>query len=71
MQVLGIGSQNRRKSRCNYTSSTEGRVAKNLLKQDFKAHKPNQKWVTDITQYRVGGCWVYLSAIKDNSTMKL
>ncbi len=37
----------------------------NLLKQDFKADKPNQKWVTDITQYRVGDCWLYLSAIKD------
>ncbi|MGQ3481081.1 IS3 family transposase, partial [Paenibacillus sp. TY11] len=65
MQVLGIRSQIRRKHRCNYASSTEGRVAKNLLKQDFKADKPNQKWVTDITQYRVGDCWVYLSAIKD------
>ncbi|URJ49080.1 IS3 family transposase [Paenibacillus polymyxa] len=65
MQVLGIRSQIRRKHRCNYASSTKGRVAKNLLKQDFKADKPNQKWVTDITQYRVGDCWLYLSAIKD------
>ena len=65
MQVMGIRSQIRRKHRCNYASSTEGRVAKNLLKQDFKAAKPNQKWVTDITQYRVGDCWLYLSAIKD------
>ncbi|MFK4300262.1 hypothetical protein ABH892_000354 [Paenibacillus sp. RC254] len=28
MQVLGIRSQIRRKHRCNYASSTEGRVAK-------------------------------------------
>jgi putative transposase len=65
MQVLGIRSRIRRKQRCNYASSTEGRVAKNLLKRDFKADAPNQKWVTDVTQYRVGESWIYLSAVKD------
>nr|WP_194542869.1 IS3 family transposase [Paenibacillus sp. JZ16] len=65
MQVLGIRSRIRRKHRCNYVFSTEGRVAKNLLKRDFQAEAPNQKWVTDITQYRVGEFWLYLSAIKD------
>lgn len=65
MQELGIRSRIRRKHRCNYASSEGGRVAKNLLKPDFKADAPNQKWVTDITQYRVGEKWIYLSAIKD------
>ncbi|WP_145053687.1 IS3 family transposase [Paenibacillus xylanexedens] len=65
MQTLGIRSQIRRKHRCNYTSSTEGRVAKNLLKRDFKADRANQKWVTDVTQFRVGESWIYLSAVKD------
>ncbi|MEC4565759.1 IS3 family transposase [Paenibacillus sp. CMAA1739] len=65
MQVLGIRSQIRRKHRCNYASCTAGRAARNLLKRDFKADKPNQKWVTDITQYRVGDRWLYLSVIKD------
>lgn len=65
MQVLGIRSRIRRKHRCNYTSAAEGRVAKNLLKRDFKADAPNQKWVTDVTQYRVGESWLYLSAVKD------
>jgi len=65
MQTLGIRSRIRRKHRCNYTSSTEGRVAKNLLKRDFKADRANQKWVTDVTQFRVGESWIYLSAVKD------
>ncbi len=65
MQVLGIRSRIRRKHRCNYASSDGGRVAKNLLKRDFKADAPNQKWVTDVTQYRVGESWLYLSAVKD------
>ncbi|WP_375295271.1 transposase [Paenibacillus sp.] len=42
-----------------------GRVADNVLKRNFKADKPNQKWVTDVTQYRVYDTWVYLSVIKD------
>ncbi|MFE5321901.1 IS3 family transposase [Paenibacillus sp. NPDC056579] len=54
MQLLGVRSQVRRKHRKNYASSTGERVAKNLLKQDFHASRPAEKWVTDITQYRVG-----------------
>ncbi len=40
-------------------------MSENLLKRDFTAEKPNQKWVTDVTQYRVGERWLYLSAVKD------
>lgn len=59
MQVLGIGSRIRRKHRGNYVSLTGERVAKNLLRQDFETDAPNQKWVTDVTQYRVGESWLY------------
>ncbi|GIP49016.1 transposase [Paenibacillus sp. J53TS2] len=65
MQELGIRSRIRRKHRYNYAGSTGGRVAENLLQRDFKADLPNQKWVTDVTQYRVGDTWLYLSTIKD------
>ncbi|MED5018515.1 IS3 family transposase, partial [Paenibacillus chibensis] len=36
-----------------------------LLQRQFNAEKPNKKWVTDVTQYRVGDTWIYLSAIKN------
>ncbi|RAI97952.1 integrase-like protein [Paenibacillus pabuli] len=65
MQRLGIQSRIRRKRRSSSSYAPAQRVAENLLKRDFRAKKPNQKWVTDITQYRVGENWVYLSAIKD------
>lgn len=65
MQEMGLRSRIRRKHRNNYASSAGGRVAENLLQRNFKADAPNQKWVTDITQYRVGDTWLYLSAIKD------
>ncbi|WP_366290143.1 IS3 family transposase [Paenibacillus sp. AN1007] len=65
MQMLGIQSRIRRKRRSSGPYAPAQRVAENCLKRDFSAEKPNQKWVTDITQYRVGERWIYLSAIKD------
>jgi putative transposase len=72
MQEMGIRSIIRRKGR----SSPQGdgltpRVAENLLQRDFTAELPNQKWVTDITQYGVGDQWLYLSAIKDLCTKEI
>jgi transposase InsO family protein len=37
----------------------------NLLDRDFIAHKPNQKWVTDVTYLFTQQGWAYLSTIKD------
>lgn len=65
MQKLGLQASIRRKRRFNMKDKVAERVAENLLKRDFTADKPNQKWVTDVTQYRVGERWLYLSAVKD------
>ncbi|WP_442872737.1 IS3 family transposase [Chitinophaga sp. 212800010-3] len=43
----------------------QGRIAPNLLKRDFKAEKPCQKWVTDVTMFVVGDQKLYLSPIMD------
>jgi putative transposase len=42
-----------------------GRVAPHLLKRNFKATKPNMKWVTDITEFKVMDQKFYLSPILD------
>lgn len=42
-----------------------GRVAPNLLKRKFNAQRPNQKWVTDVTEFNVGGQKLYLSPVMD------
>ncbi|MEC0373691.1 IS3 family transposase [Paenibacillus chibensis] len=65
MQELGLKANIRKKRRFNMAYKAAERVAENLLKRNFTAEKPNQKWVTDITQYRVGERWLYLSAVKD------
>ena len=42
-----------------------GTVAANVLEREFTAAAPNQKWVTAITEFRVAGEKVYLSAMLD------
>lgn len=65
MQEMGIRSRIRRKRRHMAGSTVSYRVAENRLQRYFHANQPNQKWVTDVTQYRVGDKWLYLSAVKD------
>ncbi|HBA3243888.1 TPA: transposase family protein [Escherichia coli] len=40
-------------------------VTNKLLKRQFYADRPNQKWVTDITEFKVDGRKLYLSPIMD------
>lgn len=42
-----------------------GKTAPNLLNRDFHADKPNQKWVTDVTEFSLFGQKLYLSPILD------
>ncbi|WP_427846294.1 IS3 family transposase [Desulfosporosinus lacus] len=42
-----------------------GKVAPNLLNREFQAAKPNEKWVTDITEFHLYGQKIYLSPILD------
>ena len=42
-----------------------GRVADNVLQRQFESNQPNQKWVTDITEFNVRGEKLYLSPIMD------
>lgn len=37
----------------------------NMIKRDFTADKPNSKWLTDITEFRLPAGKVYLSPIID------
>ena len=40
-------------------------VAKNLLKQNFKAQEPNQRWASDITYISTKQGWLYLAVVMD------
>jgi transposase InsO family protein len=66
MKKLGIHSMIRRKKK-KYTSATSEAVAENKLGRNFYATAPNEKWVTDVTEFKVPGekKKLYLSAILD------
>lgn len=42
-----------------------GTLAPNLLERNFTAQRPNQKWVTDVTEFKVAQQKLYLSPIMD------
>lgn len=64
MRRLGLQSVIRRK-RKNYILSTPQITAENILNRDFTAVLPNQKWLTDVTEFKYGNSKAYLSAILD------
>lgn len=46
-------------------------VSDNLLKRNFKASRPNEKWVSDITYIKVEKGFVYLAVIMDLFSRKI
>lgn len=42
-----------------------GTLAPNILERNFTAQRPNQKWVTDVTEFKVAQQKLYLSPIMD------
>lgn len=68
MQILHLKSVTRIKKK-NYIQSTPEITAENVLNRDFHADAPNEKWLTDVTEFKYyDGCVVkklYLSAILD------
>ena len=64
MGALGLVCRVRVKKYRSYKGEV-GKVAPNLLERDFEASKPNQKWVTDVTEFNLFGQKLYLSPILD------
>ncbi len=65
MKLINMKSVIRKKKR-NYTPNTPQITAENVLNREFHADKPNQKWLTDVTEFKLAnGQKAYLSAILD------
>lgn len=64
MQQLQLKSIVREKRYKSYKGQI-GMVAKNQLARQFEAKHPNEKWVTDVTEFNILGDKVYLSPILD------
>lgn len=64
MQSLGLKSVVRPKKYRSYRGEV-GRAAPNLLDRQFDADQPHQKWVTDVTEFKVNAEKLYLSPVMD------
>ena len=64
MKELGLVCRVRMKKYRSYKGAV-GKIAPNLLNRDFVADRPNQKWVTDVTEFNLFGKKLYLSPILD------
>ena len=64
MRELGLVCRVRIKKYRSYKGEV-GKIAPNLLNRNFCAEKPNQKWVTDVTEFNLFGQKLYLSPILD------
>ena len=65
MRQHGLGARYCKRSKARRASGREGRVAPNLLRQDFTATRPNQKWVSDITVIPTAEGDLYLAYTQD------
>ena len=64
MKGLGLICRVRMKKYRSYKGE-QGKIADNELNREFRAEKPNQKWATDVTEFRLFGQKLYLSPILD------
>lgn len=65
MRSLGLTCRVRRRKRYNSYQGEQDIAAPNLLNRDFDATAPNQKWVTDVTEFSVGDRKLYFSPVMD------
>lgn len=70
MRILGIQSAVKfQRKGCTKSASDPQHVAENILNRDFHADKPNEKWLTDVTEFKYiienEVYRIYLSAILD------
>lgn len=64
MQKLQLQCQVKKKKQ-KFWSGESNMVVPNIINRNFRADKPNEKWVTDITYLPYGSTMLYLSTIID------
>jgi transposase InsO family protein len=64
MREMGLFCRVRMKKYNSYRGDA-GKIAPNLLERNFHAGRPNEKWVTDVTEFSLFGQKLYLSPILD------
>lgn len=65
MRLNGWRAKAAKKFKATTNSNHRLPVAPNLLQQNFSAHHPNEKWVSDITYVWTEEGWLYLAVVMD------
>jgi putative transposase len=71
LQRQGLRAKAARKFKATTQSKHHLPVADNLLKQDFYASQPNQKWAGDMTYLWTNEGWYYLAVVLDLYSRKV
>jgi transposase InsO family protein len=71
MKRNGIRAKQKKKFKATTNSKHNLPVAENLLNREFKASKPNQAWVGDITYIATDEGWMYLATWIDLFSRKV
>ncbi|OXL17065.1 hypothetical protein CAN34_13680, partial [Psychrobacter sp. DAB_AL32B] len=64
MRQMKLSAKIRRQKYRSYKGQ-QGKIAKNHLKRQFYSGHPHKRWLTDITEFKVGDNKLYLSPILD------
>jgi transposase InsO family protein len=65
MRLHELRAKRSRRFRTTTKRNRKHRAAPNILQRDFKADRPNQKWLTDITYIPTQDGWLYLAVVLD------
>jgi transposase InsO family protein len=65
MRLRGLRAKQTKQYKTTTKRNKSDPVAPNLLKRDFVAERPNQKWLSDITYIPTQEGWLYLAAVLD------
>ena len=65
MRKEGMICVQRKKRKYSSYKGTVGKIADNLIQRDFTAARANEKWFTDVTEFRLKDQKCYLSPIMD------
>lgn len=71
MRVEEIRARRKKKRKITTDSQHPYPVAPNLLRRDFQAEAPNEKWLGDITFIPTAEGWLYLAVILDLFSRKI
>lgn len=71
MRLRNLKAKQSRRFKSTTKRNRAHKAAPNLLKRDFEAQQPDQKWLADITYIATQEGWLYLAAILDLYTRRI